>query len=124
MMNRLLLACMIGAACFTIPAAQAQVKDRYYGDERYIKDDRPVARHYFRAAMGSSRSDAILQDEVQDALFDVLGRRANRIDVDVDDGHARLSGIVPNRRAFALAREIADDVPGIRTVSTRRLYVD
>ena len=120
-MNRLLLACMLGASAFVIPTAHAEIKDRY--ETRYIKDDRPVARHYFRNP-GNSRSDIILRDEVREALYDVLGRRANRIHVDVDDGHAQLSGVVPNRRAFSLAREVADDVPGIRTVSSRRLYVD
>lgn len=64
-----------------------------------------------------------LHDEVHDAVDQALGADAARIRIDVRGSNVYLSGSVRNSQVRAIAHEVAHDVPGVRSVSMRNLYV-
>jgi len=98
-------------------------RDRYGSEDRGRYDDRD------RAYQEEPRYDEVpytsdnLHDDVHDAIAGVLGADAERISVTVRGGHVILSGYVRDSRARRIAHDVAHDVPGVQSVSMRRLYV-
>lgn len=97
-------------------------RDRY-GEDRGRYDDRDQTYReeprYDEPPYGSHD----LHDDVHDAIARVLGADAGRISVTVRGGHVTLSGYVRDSRARRIAHDVAHDVPGVQSVSMRRLYV-
>lgn len=97
-------------------------RDRYGSEDRGRYDDRDRAyQEEPRYDEPPHRHD--LHDEVHDAIAGVLGADAERISVAVRGGHVTLSGYVRDSRARRIAHDVAHDVPGVQSVSMRRLYV-
>ncbi|MEW6428669.1 MAG: BON domain-containing protein [Thermodesulfobacteriota bacterium] len=69
--------------------------------------------------MGTQLDDAKLAVEVKSLLIEDTTIAARRIDVDVIDRHAYLTGVVATREQAARAEEIAAGVKGIAGVSNR-----
>ena len=108
-MSRLPLLALFALLALATPSAYAQADPSgRYGDQ-------PLPNY---------QQDRLIHDQVHDAIEGALGRQASRtpIRVEVRRGHVHLVGKVRDARARALAHRVAHDVPGVRSVSVRRLY--
>ena len=118
-MNRksLLIALCLACGFASVPLV-ASAQDSY----RYERDD---YRHDRYADAGPRRgmSDAAIQNRVQRALVRNMGDDADRIFVRVENRDVFLSGRVDRPGERYLARQVADDVYGVRNVYAERLRV-
>jgi hypothetical protein len=99
-------------------------RDRYRSEDRSRYDDRnrdwEDPRYDEDSRYDEGRS---LHDDVHDAIESALGADADRIAVSVRGRQVTLSGSVRDGRARRIAHDVAHDVPGVRSVSMRALYV-
>ena len=88
----------------------------WYG--RYGSTDRDSYRdrHYGRGPRGYRRSDARVEEDINDRLTWHPSIDASEIVVAVENGEVTLSGVVEDRRAKRLAEDIAEDVFGVHDV--------
>lgn len=128
--SRVLSFALLALTLTLAPLAHAQ-QAYYYDSDRYGYNDgrgygyrdhyAPRYEHdYYDRGYAHYRN---LHDEVHDAVEHALGADAARIRIDVRGRNVYLSGSVRNQRARAIAHEVAHDVPGVRSVSMRNLYV-
>jgi osmotically-inducible protein OsmY len=123
-MNRksLLVALCLACGFASVPlVASAQDSYRYENND-YRRDD---YRHDRYADAGPRRgmSDTAIQYRVQRALARSMGNDADRIYVRVEDRNVYLSGRVDRPGERFRARQVADDVYGVRNVYADRLRV-
>lgn len=99
--------------------------DRYgYNDSRGYGDRDPYAPRYEQGYYDQGYANyRNLHEEVHDAVEQALGADAARIRIDVRGRNVYLSGSVRNSQVRAIAHDVAHDVPGVRSVSMRSLYV-
>ena len=124
-MNRksLLIALCLACGFSSVPlVASAQDSYRYERDDRVTRDDYRHDR-YADARPNRGMSDSAIQNRVQRALVRSMGDDADRIFVRVEDRNVFLSGRVDRPGERFRARQVADDVYGVRYVNAERLRV-
>ena len=124
-MNRksLLVALCLACGFASVPlVASAQDSYRYERDDYRQRDDYRHDR-YADARPGRGMSDNAIQNRVQRALARSMGNDADRIYVRVEDRNVYLSGRVDRPGERFRARQVADDVYGVRNVYAERLRV-
>jgi osmotically-inducible protein OsmY len=110
------LVAALGCAALPLTAAAQD----YYRGQRTADYDRDGYRdHDGRRGM----SDSAIQYRVQRALSRDLGYAANDINVRVEDRNVYLSGRVDRPGQRSRARNVADNVDGVRSVYADRLRV-
>jgi osmotically-inducible protein OsmY len=118
-MNRKWLSLALAAAlgCTALPLTAA-AQDYYRGQQTADYD-----RDGHRDGGRRGTSDSAIQYRVQRALSRDLGYAANDINVRVEDRNVYLSGRVDRPGQRQRARNVADNVDGVRTVYADRLRV-
>lgn len=129
--SRVLPFALFALAFALAPLAHAQ-QASYYDTDRYGYNDGrgdgyrdQYAPRYEQGYYDDRRYSDYrnLHDEVHAAVEQALGADAARIRIDVRGRNVYLSGSVRDPRVRAIAHEVAHDVPGVRSVSMRNLYV-
>jgi len=80
-------------------------------------DDSQRGEHYGRGPAGYKRSDARIDEEINDHLTEHSYIDATEIVVTVKDGEVTLEGSVPDKDQKYYAEEVAEKVPGVTDVN-------
>lgn len=80
-------------------------------------DDPQRGEHYGRGPAGYKRSDARIDEEINDHLTEHSYIDATEIVVTVKDGEVTLEGSVPDKDQKYYAEEVAEKVPGVSGVN-------
>lgn len=86
----------------------------WFGDD--AAEARREADHRGRGPKGYARSDARIEEDVNDRLTDHPGVDASEIEVTVKDREVTLNGTVDSRRAKRMAEDCCDHVSGVTHV--------
>jgi osmotically-inducible protein OsmY len=87
----------------------------WFGDER-AQERRVMDEHRGKGPKGYQRSDARIEEDVNDRLSDDPVLDASNITVAVKEGEVTLSGFVATRWDKRRAEDVTDDVSGVRHV--------
>lgn len=88
------------------------------GDNRYGYTE-SQSQHRGRGPKGYRRSDARIEEDINDRLSDDLWLDASDVEVSVKDGEVVLSGTVDNRQAKRHAENLAESISGVLNVENR-----